>query len=107
MFRKGLLVGLVVWVALAQMGCKKKPCYHCYDFGAGFMATKSGDTVWVGTIISRIWLQDSINRYLSMGYKIDTVIGGYHPDPDSGAIVCDINSVYKGQPVPDSCAEII
>ncbi len=105
------IVEKIFWIAtllvVFGMASCKKSCYHCYDFAGGFIATKNGDTVGVGVVISRTWLQDSINLYTRLGYTIGNVQSGYHADPYSGAVVCDLNTVNRGQPVPDSCSIIM
>jgi hypothetical protein len=92
---------------LDAVSCKKNHCYHCYAFLGYLAASKSGDSVYVAGVISRIWLQDSVNYYKNFGYKIDTVIETYYDDPLSGSMVCDTNSVYYGQPIRDSCIIVI
>ena len=101
-----MFLGVVILMILGAVSCKKKSCYHCYYFFGYFIASKNSDTVTTGTIISRTWLQDSITHYISLGYTIDSVVGGYHPEDGPGAVFCDTNSVYNGQPVRDSCSAI-
>jgi hypothetical protein len=101
------LVVLVYASVLVISGCKKNHCYHCYYFNGSFLAIKGSDTVPVGGILAREWLYDSMNRYVSLGYGIDTIANNYFPDPSNGIVVCDTNTLYNGQPVRDSCSEII
>jgi|GEM_PF-5903160 hypothetical protein len=96
-------LGTMLLIVLGIVGCKKKPCYNCYGFFGYIIASKNADTIGSGTVYSWTEYHDSIERYLGLGYKIDTAQSFYF----QGVTVCDTNSVYHGQPARDSCVEII
>jgi hypothetical protein len=97
---KNVKIALLVFgiSTLAIAGCKKHSCFHCYVLTGGFVCSKNGYTYTSPAIPNRLWLQDSVNLYISRGYTMDTVIGYYN---DAGTI-CD--TPQGPYPIfPDSC----
>jgi hypothetical protein len=80
-------------------GCKRNRCFHCYLLDGNFQYSKNGDTFGSAMILNRQWLQDSVNLYISRGYKIDTVFSQYG---DAG-IICDTPPPGPYPSFPDSC----
>ena len=100
-----LILGLVLILLLFSAGCRRT-CYQCYEFNGNLMVTKGGVTFYVQPL-TRIGLQDSINRYISLGYTIDSVWdNGYFRDrPNSGVDRCD-GEEFGTPPQFDSCIAV-
>jgi hypothetical protein len=98
---KIIILGFALLILLGSVGCNNERCYHCYQFGASFLAVKGSDTVFVG-ILNKNAVQDSVNHYIGLGFTVGTPNGGYSPNPSNGALTCGaINN--SGAPYPDSC----
>ena len=90
-----VLVGISV-LLINITGCKAR-CYECYSFFGYVGVSKNGDTIYSTAVGSSTMLRDTINYYVSLGYKVDTVIGNY--GYDNLASGCDQLSPTKY----DSC----
>ena len=94
-----VLVGISV-LLINITGCKAR-CYECYSFGGYIGVSKNGDTIYTTSgISSSTMLHDTINYYVSLGYKVDTVVGIY--GYDNLASGCDQISPTKY----DSCVRL-
>jgi hypothetical protein len=80
-------------------GCKAR-CYQCYSFFGYVDVSKNRDTIYSSGIGSSTMLHDTINYYVSLGYKVDTVAGIY--GYDNLASGCDQISPTKY----DSCVRL-
>jgi len=93
-----VLVGITV-LLINITGCKAR-CYECYSFFGYVGVSKNGDTIYSTAVGSSTMLRDTINYYVSLGYKVDTVIGNY--GYDNLASGCDQLSPTKY----DSCVRL-
>ena len=94
-----VLVGITLLV-INITGCKAR-CYECYSFFGYVDVSKNGDTIYSSGIGSSTMLHDTINHYISLGYKIDTVVGIY--GYDNFASGCDVTSPLTKY---DSCVRL-
>jgi hypothetical protein len=105
--KKAALIAGVSLVILIT-SCNRQRCYKCYSFGSFFLAIKGSDTIAVSCYL-RTGFQDSVNRYLSLGYRLDTFaggFGGYTPNPPNGGETCIDNDRWGDGPAFDSCVYI-
>ena len=92
----------VIFVMLTS-ACNREHCYQCYGYRGGCLAIKNTDTLGFGVIVSRAQMQDSMNLYHSLGYKIDTEYNGTFPD---GTPCVGPNMPFPWAESPDSCVLI-